>query len=85
MSAALSKKIKELDEENNLMWDEIREMSAIIPDRSGSNVSIDDRQSYLAENTKKGLAEGKHSPPKNLITSKNYRGPEIRPLMPKYV
>ena len=39
--AAISRKTKEMDEENNLMWDEIKSMSAIIPEVS--NVSTNDR------------------------------------------
>ena len=81
--AAMSKNMNEIDEENNLMWDEIRNMSAVIPE--AGNVSINDRQTFLNENAKSRPAEGKHTPPKNLITSKNYRGPEIKALMPKYV
>jgi hypothetical protein len=80
--AAMSQKVNEYDEENNLMWEEIRNMSTVIPE---GNVSHNDRQSFLTENAKSRPAEGKHSPPKNLITSKNYRGPEIKSLMPKYV
>ena len=65
------------------MWEEIRNMSTIIPE--AGNVSTDDRQSFLTENAKSRPAEGKHTPPKNLITSKGYKGPEIKPMMPKYV
>jgi hypothetical protein len=74
--------MNEIDEENNLMWEEIRKMSEIIPE---PGVSTDDRQSFLTEGGKNRPAEGKHSPPKNLITSKGYKGPEIKSLMPKYV
>ena len=65
------------------MWEEIRNMSKIVSEPG--NVSIDDRQSFLTEGAKNRPAQGKHSPPKNLITSKGYKGPEIKSLMPKYV
>ena len=41
------------------------------------------RKSYLVD--QKSRASGKQSPTSNLITSKPYRGPEIKPLLPQYV
>ena len=68
------------------MWEEIKEMSAVIGDKSSlKNVSTDERQSFLTEDAKARPAEGKHSLSKHLSTTKKYRGPEIKPLMPKYV
>lgn len=84
--AATNFKIKELDEENNMMWDEIKAMSVIIPEKSSlNNVSTHDRQSFLTADAKTRIAGGKHSPPPNLSTSKQYRGPEIKPTMPTYI
>ena len=72
---SISTDIRDLDEENNQMWDEIRELSAVLPEGLGSNVSINDRQSFFSENARVYPAEGKHAPSPNLITSKDYRGP----------
>lgn len=78
-----------IEEDNNLMWKEIRQMNDLAPEANSLlGLSIADRHSYKTEATVKnewatgqldaGLA-------KNLITSKNYQGPEIKPLMPKFV
>ena len=44
MMAATKLKARELDEENNMMWEGIKEMSTVIGDKSSlKNVSIDER------------------------------------------
>ncbi len=49
-------------------------------------ISVADRYSFNTEATVKyGYAEGRHTPPKNLEKAKNYQGPEIKGLMPRYV
>lgn len=49
-SVATTKKIQEMDEENNLMWEEIKQMSALIGERSSlNNLSTHDRQSYRTD------------------------------------
>jgi hypothetical protein len=82
--AATNLKVRELDDENNMMWDWIKETSTVIGEKP-KGFSIDKRQSFLTDNAKVRPAEGKHSPPKHLSTTKQYRGPDIKPLMPKYV
>jgi hypothetical protein len=80
MMAATSLKVIEMDEENNLMWEEIKEMSVVIGDKNTlKNVSTNERQSFFTEDAKTRLAEGKHSPPRYLSTTRKYTGPEIKP------
>jgi hypothetical protein len=76
-----------IEEDNNLMWNELRQMNDVAPEANSLlGLSIVDRHSFKTEATVKyGFARGDHTPPKNLITSKNYQGPDIKPLMPKYV
>ena len=84
---ATAVKMAAIEEDNNLMWNEIRQMNEVTPEANSLlGLSIADRLSYKTEATAKyGYGEGLHEPPKNLITSKKYQGPEIKPLMPKFV
>jgi len=63
-----------IEEDNNLMWNELRQMNEVAPDANSLlGISIADRHSFKTEATVKyGYADGNHTPSKNLITSKNY-------------
>ena len=69
------------------MWDEIQELNEVVPAQSVNGLNTIDRQSFLTENPKT-FARGLLDPTNqnmNLIVKKDYRGPDIKPLMPNYV
>ena len=82
-------KMANIENDNNLMWKEIRNINERALPESNSllaGLSVADRYSFKTEATVKyGYAEGRHTPPKNLERAKNYKGPEIKGLMPRYV
>jgi len=56
-------------------------MNSILPENAIGGVTILNRKSYL-NNEHVIHASGKYGSPNHLITSKPYRGPEIKPLLP---
>jgi hypothetical protein len=65
------------------MWSEIQNINSILPDNAIGGVTIMNRLSYLEDT--KSRASGHKSEKNHLIAYRPYRGPEIKPLLPRYV
>lgn len=45
----LQKQVQEVDDDNNIMWDEIQELQGVVPAQSIDGINTIDRQSFLTE------------------------------------
>lgn len=72
-----------LNDENNMMWAEIRDLNEIIPKDVMANSKIDltDRNKFQVTEEK----NKKYDLPKKWISIRDYSGPEIQPLKPTAV
>lgn len=84
MKETLSK-IKHVEKENNLMWQEIHHIKEVMPDQGFRDIDFEDRGAFYKDGVTQDMARGDHVVPKDLSTVKKYRGPLIQPLVPNYV
>lgn len=74
--------------ENNLMWQEINQIKDVIPDQHIEDIDTNDRQAFYKDGVNAGLASGDYDKAelrKDISTSKKYKGPQIKPLVPNYI
>lgn len=77
----LSEKLRLYTSENNMMWDDIKCMSKLIPKGMlHSSITIEDRNQFTPKAQYKTYAL-----PKSLINLKVYKGPEIKPQVPNVI
>lgn len=72
-----------LNDENNMMWAEIRDLNEVIPKdvMFSSKINLTDRNQFQTTEQK----SRKHDLPKNWISIRDYSGPEIQPQKPTAV
>lgn len=80
----IQRKVLEIQNDNDFMWQEILRLNEVLPPNSIKGVAVMERQSYLTD-SHSNHASGRHTPSKNLMNMKIYKGPEIKPLVPKHV
>ena len=78
-------KKNQVEEENQLIWDEINQMRERVPKERLAGVAIDQRDAYYKDGEIYPLAQGVYTPNKNLSTTKAYKGPVIQALKPTHV